>query len=53
MKEKRKKKSWSSSHGKVMDKIEIIVINKWKTGKNEFVYLWIAGLERLGFYDVG
>lgn len=30
---------------KVMDNIELIVINKWKKwGKNEFVYLWITGV---------
>lgn len=32
------------THENVMDKIELIVINKWKKwGKMIFVYLWITG----------
>lgn len=35
------------AYGKVMDNIELIVINKLKKwGKNEFVYLWITGVMR-------
>lgn len=32
------------THENVMEKIELIVINKWKKwGKKIFVYLWITG----------